>query len=151
MIGSRRVITRLLLGPGLALLLLGLGVPALADGFERSNWSFDAERARISLGCAEAEHVDHVVALKEAYDSGAADWSRERKAEFANDSLNLWCFDASLNLSKADHDLAEWSGGSCAQRRQIAWITVEVKRKYKLSVDPAEAAANQQALVACCA
>ena len=86
-------------------------------GYDRDNWSFNSSGARARLGCSSSEHVDHIVALKEAYDSGAAAWSSTRKAEFANDSTNLWCLEASVNLSKSDGDLAEWAGGSCAQRK----------------------------------
>ena len=97
-----------------------------------------------------SEHVDHIVALKEAYDSGAAAWSSTRKAEFANDPANLWCLAASVNLSKSDGDLAEWAGGSCAQRKRIATVTQQVKRAYGLSTDGAEQRAITVALAAQC-
>ena len=96
-------------------------------GYDRDNWSFNSSGARARLGCSSSEHVDHIVALKEAYDSGAAAWSSTRKAGFANDPANLWCLDASVNRSKLDGDLAEWAGGSCAQRKHIATVTQQVK------------------------
>ena len=101
--------------------------------------------------CDSSEHVDHIVALKEAYDSGAANWTNSRKSQFANDFSNLWCLDASVNLSKSDHDLAEWSGGACDQRKHIATVTRTVKSNYGLSTDGAEANANTAALAAQCA
>ena len=119
-------------------------------GYDRDNWSFNSSGARARLGCSSSEHVDHIVALKEAYDSGAAAWSSTRKAEFANDSTNLWCLEASVNLSKSDGDLAEWAGGSCAQRRRIATVTQQVKRTYGLSTDGAEQRAITAALAAQC-
>lgn len=118
--------------------------------YDRDHWSFDSSSARAELGCSRTEHVDHVVALKEAYDSGAANWTNRRKAEFANDRDNLWCLDASVNISKSDHDLAEWDGGTCAQRQHIAQVTVSVKVKYKLTIDAAEQTAIEIAQATTC-
>ncbi len=123
---------------------------ATSVGYDRDNWSFASSGARARLGCSSSEHVDHIVALKEAYDSGAAAWSSTRKAEFANDRANLWCLAASVNLSKSDGDLAEWAGGSCAQRKRIATVTQQVKRAYALSTDGAEQRAITAALAAQC-
>ena len=123
---------------------------ATSVGYDRDNWSFGSSGARARLGCSSSEHVDHIVALKEAYDSGAAAWSNTRKAAFANDSANLWCLAASVNLSKSDGDLAEWAGGSCAQRKRIATVTQQVKRTYGLSTDGAERRAITAALAAQC-
>lgn len=119
-------------------------------GYNRANWGYDSSAARARLGCSSDEHVDHIVALKEAYDSGAASWTNARKREFANDPLNQWCLLAGLNLSKSDGDLAEWSGGSCEQRQHIAIFTISVKAKYSLAVDAAEQRANAAAMQATC-
>ena len=43
---------------------------ATSVGYDRDNWSFNSSGARARLGCSSSEHVDHIVALKEAYDSG---------------------------------------------------------------------------------
>ena len=120
------------------------------SGYDRDNWSFNSSSARAALECDSGEHVDHVVALKEAYDSGASRWTNARKRQFANDRDNLWCLEASVNLSKSDHDLAEWSGGSCEQRQYIAGVTVAVKGTYELSIDQAERVAIAVALAAQC-
>ena len=121
-----------------------------SSGYDRDNWDYDSRSARSRLGCASSEHVDHIVALKEAYDSGASVWSSARKSQFANDPLNQWCLLAGLNMSKSDGDLAEWRGGSCGQRRYIAQVTVRVKQKYGLSIDTAERRAINTALAAGC-
>ncbi len=122
----------------------------ISTGYDRANWSYSSESAREALECDSTEHVDHVVALKEAYDSGASHWTNTRKSAFANDRENQWCLDARLNISKLDHDLAEWSGGTCQQRRQIATVTVAIKTKYDLSIDHAEQSAIDVALTAQC-
>ena len=118
--------------------------------YDRDNWDYDSGAARQRLGCSDTEHVDHIVALKEAYDSGASNWTAARKSEFANDPINQWCLDASLNSSKSDHDLAKWDGGSCSQRRTIARRTQVVKTNYGLTTDPAEDIAIEAALTAWC-
>lgn len=109
-----------------------------SSGYDRDNWSYNSSSARKRLGCDSTEHVDHVVALKEAYDSGASNWSSSKKKQFANDSANQMCLNAKTNMSKSDGDLAEWDGGSCSLRKRIAEITVEVKNKYNLEIDSAE-------------
>ena len=120
------------------------------SGYDRDNWDYDSSAARQRLGCSSSEHVDHIVALKEAYDSSASTWTGAQKRRFANDSINLWCLDAGANISKSDRDLAEWSGGTCAQRRFIAVQTQIVKAKYSLTIDPAERRAIDAALSASC-
>ena len=77
-------------------------------------------------------------------------WSAARKRQFANDPLNQWCLETGTNISKSDRDLAEWSGGTCAQRKHIASVTIAVKAKYGLSIDSAERRANQAALAGNC-
>ena len=119
-------------------------------GYDRDNWSYRSSSARSALGCNASEHVDHIVALKEAYDSGAHRWTNNRKATFANDCANMWCLEAGLSISKSDHDLAEWRGGSCEQRKHIATVTVAIKTRYALSTDAAEQSAINLALAAQC-
>ena len=102
------------------------------------------------MGCSSNEHVDHVVALKEAYDSGASSWSNWRKAVFANDRNNFLCLDAGTNISKSDGNLAEWSGGTCQQRKDIATITLRIKPMYGLRFGVGERAAIDSALARNC-
>ena len=118
--------------------------------YDRDNWDYRSSTARSRLGCTSAEHVDHIVALREAYDSGGSAWSPARKREFANDPLNQWCLAAGVNRSKSDRDLAEWEGGACGERKFIAMATIAVKLKYQLATDLAEQRANVQALAAAC-
>ncbi|QTN43790.1 HNH endonuclease [Marinobacter salsuginis] len=43
--------------------------------------------------------IDHVVPLKWAWDHGANTWSDEKREKFANDPVNLWSVELSLNRS----------------------------------------------------
>lgn len=124
---------------------------SLSRSYNRANWGYNSSVARAALGCSSTEHVDHIVALREAYDSGGSTWTSSLKRLFANDQGNMWCLDASLNRSKLDYDLAEWSGGTCEQRKEIARVTVVVKARYALTIDPAEQVAIDIAQAARCA
>lgn len=90
--------------------------------------------------------VDHVVALREAWRSGAATWDPPRRAAFANDldePRTLIAVSASSNRSKGDRDPSEWrppdEGQWCIYVTD--WLTV--KLRWDLAVDPIEFAAVQ--------
>jgi len=55
--------------------------------------------------------IDHLVALAEAWDSGARRWTTDTRKRFANDlgdSRSLVAVSASSNRSKSDRDPAQW-------------------------------------------
>ena len=96
--------------------------------------------------------IDHLVPLKEAWDSGAYAWSDERRRDFANDLTNevsLIAVTASSNRSKGADDPAEWlppnGGFHCAYVDE--WI--EVKLYWNLSADTAEIAALEGIRAGC--
>jgi hypothetical protein len=96
--------------------------------------------------------IDHVVALKEAWDSGAHAWSAARRERFANDlgdPRSLRAVSASSNRSKSDRDPAEWlpPRESFRCRYLTEWVVVKVR--WKLSVDAAERAAIRLPLREC--
>lgn len=128
----------------------GSTISAKSAHYNRDSWDYNSSIARKHLHCTKTEHVDHIVALKEAYDSGANAWSLAQKKKFANDPMNQWCLDGGVNISKSDKDLAEWNGGSCEIRKFIADATVDVKVKYGLTIDPAEERANAAAIAQRC-
>ncbi|PTB99661.1 HNH endonuclease [Marinobacter sp. Z-F4-2] len=59
--------------------------------------------------------IDHVVPLKWAWKRGAKIWAQAKRERFANDMLNLWPVELSLNRSKGDHGPDEWlpPSGKC--------------------------------------
>jgi hypothetical protein len=69
--------------------------------------------------------IDHVVPLKWAWDHGAADWTREKRVRFANDPVNLFSVEASLNRSKGARGLSEWMppAGKCGYASRFLRIT----------------------------
>ena len=103
--------------------------------------------------------VDHIVAAKEAHESGGYGWDRSTRQQFGNDSLNLVASRDCVNRSKGSRDPAEWSevgSGTCggaavtdAGRCFWAARTVTVKYRYELAVDTAERAALRAGLADC--
>jgi hypothetical protein len=90
------------------------------------------------VGTASAIDVDHVVALAEAWDSGAYAWDAEKRRNFANDTLNLIVADRQVNKDKADLDAGEWTPSDPRARCVTASKMVLTKLRYNLSVDAAE-------------
>jgi len=84
--------------------------------------------------------VDHVVALKEAWDSGANDWDTVRREAFANDLDDPHALIAvsSSNQSKGAADPSNWlpdnPDDQC--RYIVAWVIV--KALWELSMDESE-------------
>ncbi|MGH9042481.1 MAG: HNH endonuclease family protein [Acidimicrobiia bacterium] len=96
--------------------------------------------------------IDHVVALAEAWDSGAAGWDTTRRRAFANDlgePAALIAVTGAANSAKSDRDPAEWRPprpeAACDFAR--AWVTV--KLRWDLSADEAEAGALRDMLASC--
>lgn len=93
--------------------------------------------------------IDHVVALGDAWSTGAAEWEPRKRLALANDPLNLLAVDASTNRAKGDRDAGAWlppeRAGWCAYvARQIA-----VKAKYGLWVTASERDAMARVLSEC--
>jgi hypothetical protein len=83
--------------------------------------------------------VDHVVALAEAWDSGARRWTADTRKRYANDlgdARTLVAVSASSNRSKSDQDPAEWlpDYGRCTYVRH--WVAVKIR--WSLKVNTAE-------------
>ena len=85
--------------------------------------------------------VDHMVPLKEAWDSGAWNWSAASRQAFANDlsfAHSLIAVSASSNRSKSDRDPVNWlpTNTDYLCEYTVAWV--QVKARWSLSVDAAE-------------
>lgn len=96
--------------------------------------------------------IDHMVPLKEAWDSGAHAWTAAQREAFANDlqlAAALIAVTASSNRSKSDRDPAEWMPPRTAYHCTYVNDWIAVKVKWRLSVDPAEYAALDRMLASC--
>ncbi|REJ08934.1 DUF1524 domain-containing protein [Microbacterium bovistercoris] len=88
--------------------------------------------------------IDHVVALAEAWRSGAWSWTPDQRRDFANDldvPYALTAASGTSNQSKADKDPSSWMPPNSSYRCEYATSWALVKYRWSLSVDEAEAAA----------
>lgn len=83
-------------------------------------------------------HIDHVVALSDAWQKGAQQLTLERREEFANDHRNLLAVDGVANMQKGDSDAATWLPANRGFRCTYVAIQVNVKAEYDLWVTAAE-------------
>ncbi|MGP9844024.1 GmrSD restriction endonuclease domain-containing protein [Brachybacterium sp. 107] len=93
--------------------------------------------------------IDHVVALSDAWQTGAAQWDEDTRVAFANDPLNLLAVESGLNRQKGDGDAATWLPPKKDYRCEYVARQIAVKDKYELWVKPAEADAMRDVLANC--
>ncbi|WP_229053449.1 HNH endonuclease family protein [Aeromicrobium sp. Leaf350] len=96
--------------------------------------------------------IDHVVALSEAWKSGAYAWTPEKRRAFANDldvPYALVAVTSSVNSSKGDRDPSAWLPPLAAARCQYLTDWVLVKYRWSLAVDDGERSSIQTALQSC--
>ena len=93
--------------------------------------------------------IDHVVALSNAWQTGAAYFDKSKRTLLANDPLNLLAVDTKLNRKKGDGDAATWLPPNKAFRCEYVARQVAVKAKYGLWVTKAEKAMMEKILSTC--
>jgi hypothetical protein len=98
---------------------------------------------------ADAVHIDHVVALSDAWQKGAQQWEPAKRLAFANDPINLLAVDGPANSSKSDSDAASWLPPNKAYRCAMVARQVAVKVKYGAWVTAAERDAIARVLSTC--
>jgi len=104
---------------------------------------------RFVYGGASEVDIDHVVALSDAWQKGAASWSAGKRLALANDPLNLLAVDSSTNRSKGDGDAATWLPPNKAYRCTYVARQVAVKGKYAIWVTSGERDAMTRVLATC--
>ena len=92
--------------------------------------------------------VDHIVAKREAHDSGGCAWPPSARRAFARDLENLALASPTLDLGvKSGRDAAEWLPDF--NRCWYAGAVLAVRLKYELTVDEAERDALEEVLSGC--
>lgn len=89
-------------------------------------------------GTSTAVQIDHVVALSNAWQTGAQHLAAEQRREFANDPYNLLAVDGQANARKGDGDIATWEPPNKHFLCEYTARQIGVKAKYGLWVTPAE-------------
>lgn len=93
--------------------------------------------------------IDHVVALSNAWQTGAAYFDKTKRQQIANDPLNLLAVDFSLNRQKGDGDAATWLPPLKSYRCDYVARQIAVKAKYGLWVTQPEKIAIIKLLEKC--
>ena len=93
--------------------------------------------------------IDHVVALADAWRSGAWRWDAERRQEFANDPQNLLAVDGAANEDKSASSADQWLPPNRAFRCDYVKRQIAVKSAYGLSVTRTEQDAMAEQLSIC--
>jgi len=102
----------------------------LLDPFSGKVITFSSTKSNID--------IDHVVALSNAWQTGAAYFDKTKRQQIANDPLNLLAVDFSLNRQKGDGDAATWLPPLKSYRCDYVGRQIAVKAKYGLWVTQPE-------------
>lgn len=115
--------------------------PAISGGCDLTGGTWVSPFDGVTLHDATNVQIDHLVALAEAWYSGAFAWTTERRERFANDLTVPWELNAvspDINEQKGADDPAEWlpplSSALCPYLE--SWIGTKVR--WSLATDPAE-------------
>lgn len=134
------------------LLAEAVEAPQVAAGCKLSGgrwWSYYDARWITS---ASALDIDHMVPLAEAWDSGASQWTAERREAYANDQgadPSLVAVSAASNRSKSDQDPAEWLPPAVESTCRYTAEWVGTKLRWGLTVDTTEGHALAQVAEGC--
>ena len=93
--------------------------------------------------------IDHVVALSNAWQTGAFKLTLMQRTAFANDPLNLFAVKGRLNSQKGDGDAATWLPPLKSFRCTYVAQQIAVKAKYSLWVTAPEKEVMTRILAAC--
>ena len=131
----------------LSLACLWLASGVIADSYDRKDFNYYSYKPNTAIGFYTGKtcdfiNIDHVVSLKDAYESGAANWSASKKETFANDRRNHVPSCGRVNSSKgsaAPKDfLRRSSDGRGLDYKIVRWCEYvikyhSVKQAYGLS------------------
>ena len=75
------------------LILVFTSLSSFGEGYDRKEFNYRSYKPNTSIGFYTNQpcdfiNIDHIVSLKDAYDSGAASWGDSKKESFANDTSN---------------------------------------------------------------
>ena len=113
----------------------------LLDPFSGKSLTFSSTKSNID--------IDHLVALSNAWQTGAAYFDKAKRTQIANDPLNLLAVDAKLNRQKGDGDAATWLPPAKSFRCEYVAAQIAVKVKYSLWLTAPEKSEMSKVLESC--
>ena len=84
-----------------------------------------------------AVQIDHVVALGDAWRTGAARWTKARRLVYANDPAVLLAVDGPANEAKGDGDAADWLPPKASFGCRYVAIQIAIKTKARNKITAA--------------
>ncbi|MGW1201147.1 HNH endonuclease family protein [Streptomyces sp. NPDC002536] len=96
-----------------------------------------------------AVQIDHIVALSDAWQTGAQKLPQDRREALANDPLNLVAADGPANMGKGDKNASAWLPANKSFDCTYVARQIAVKKQYKLWVTPDERDAMKKTLSGC--
>jgi hypothetical protein len=111
---------------------------------------YSGEEVRFIKGeSSDLIHIDHVVSLSNAWQTGMFQRGPEERRIFANDPLNLLAVQGWLNQQKGDGDAATWLPPRKGYRCVFVARQIAVKAAYSLWLTPPEKQAMLRILRLC--
>ncbi|MDQ1552010.1 MAG: hypothetical protein QOD50_1432 [Actinomycetota bacterium] len=93
--------------------------------------------------------IDHLVALADAWETGAQSLTQQQRLRLANDPLELMAVDGRSNDQKSDKDASEWLPSNASFDCVYVARQISVKVTYSLWVTRAEHDAMAKVLLHC--
>lgn len=121
----------------------------LSDPYTSATLEFPAGGGMGDGGTGDDIEIEHIVALSDAWQKGAQQWSRPKRVNFANDALELLATGGAINAAKSDGDTATWLPPNKSYRCAYVARQVSIKAAYGLWVTMAEKAAMTRVLGTC--
>ena len=100
-------------------------------------------------GTSTVVQIDHVVALADSWQTGAAQLTAQQRQDLANDPLELLAVDGRVNEAKGGSNAASWLPPAKTFRCRYVARQIAVKTRYRLWVIPAERDAMARVLAGC--
>ena len=131
----------------LLVVCLWLASGVIADGYDRKDFNYRSYKPNTSIGfytnkTCDFVNIDHIVSLKDAYESGAASWSASKKKAFANDGANHVPSCGRVNSSKGSEGPSDFLRRSRDGRGVVKNDTAAVKWYTKAAEQGNKAAQN---------
>ena len=123
---------------------VAIGTIALsfADNYDRSDFNYRSYKPNTFIGfytnkTCDFINIDHIVSLKDAYESGASSWGDSEKESFANDAFNHVPSCGRVNSSKGSEgpsDFLRRSRDGRGLEYEIVRFCEYVQRYYAVKV-----------------
>jgi len=112
---------------------------ASADSYDRKEFNYRSYKPNTSIGFYTGKtcdfiNIDHIVSLKDAYESGASSWGASRKKTFANDKSNHVPSCGRVNSSEGPSDFLRRSRDGRGLEYEIVRFCEYVQKYHAVKI-----------------